>query len=321
MGIEFEAVLVRMGGCIARIYNLLYDSANSTKMKPHLTLASYLKGPCKNPFEELVQTKEIKRASPLLGVSEEALGNAWKQVRALPNASQVEELLVHAGDYLLEFLPKLAEFESPELIEETFLADVRIGEDPFFTDPDPELVDSEMDESLNDRIEATIRARFLKLVIYFWHLANVGGIEIAKDQLTEILEAAASHQLQLTQGLTAEQVKFSSTTWSLSPELRNFLSNVRVEPSSGGSSTDAIHKSVASRVAQTMGGADDALITNAVRSKQRSADELLAKGRKLDSRLRAFSFFLVKESGAEELAVAIMAARPTQRAPLSKRSF
>lgn len=281
-------------------------------MKPTLTLASYLKGPSKNPFEERVETEEIQQASPLLGVSEEALRNAWKQVRALPNASQLEELLIQAGDYLLEFLPKLAEFESPELVDETFLADVRIGEDPFFTDPDPELIDPERDESLNDRIEATIRARLLKLVIYFWHLANVAGTEMAKDQLIEILEAAASHQLQLTQGLTAEQVKFSSTAWSLSPQLRDFLSNVQVGHPSG-SSMDTIHNSVASEVAQAMKGADEVFIIHAARAKQRSADELLAKGRKLDSRLRAFSFFLVKDSGAEELAVAIMAARPAKK--------
>ena len=249
-----------------------------------------------------MRAQVIREVSPVLNVSPRKIGKAFDKLGKNYEIKLLDSLLLRAGDELLPLLPELAEFPEPEVILEAFLAEYKSDEDPLMLDPD--FADPDDDEAIHDIIHATERARLLKTVLYFWHLAKVGGRELAKDTLTDLLHALALYQLLMSSGLTELQVKYHSQTLTLPPDFKDILQNRRVGARRG--DLKETLEIISQKVLIELEESDDFLLERAVKTAHDAVDAVTSKERTETVTLRGFSHALLEEGMAESLADVIL---------------
>ena len=265
----------------------------------------------KNVWEPLVRTRKIKQISPILNIKEDSLQKAFLKLRQNKELELLSSLVGQGTDFLY-VLPELAEFPEPETVLEIFLQDEMSTEDPLMYDPD--LVTEE--EDAEDLLQATEQTRFLRMVLYFWHLSKAGGVELARDTMVDLFHALGLYQLLKTNGLSELQVKFHSHTLTLPLSFRTILQNTKV---SGHRETlNGIQELVKEKVLLMMEDEDEMFVNRAVKEAQKNIDDVVRNDRSEVVSLRGFSHLLLEDGMAESLADIILGACPPSEAPKKK---
>ena len=257
-----------------------------------------------NVWEPLVRTQTIRRIAPILNIKEEKIQKAFLKLRDNKEVQLLTSLLSSEGSDFLRALPELAEFPEPEPVLEAFLEDYMASEDPLIYDED--LMGDE--EDVQDVLQATEQTRLLRMVLYFWHLVRVGGRELAKDTMVDLLHALALHQLLKTKGMTELQVRFHSHTLTLPLSFRTILQNTKISGSTG--ALNGVHELVKEKVLLTMEDEEPVLVARAVKEAQGNVDRVLRQDRGEIVSSRGFANLLLEDEMAESLAEIVLDACP-----------